>query len=143
MFMGQYSHTIDEKGRLIMPSKYREQLGSEFVITRGSDECLFIYTMDEWENIKLRAQEKSLNSKDGRRFMRMFYSSASVLEPDKQGRVLIPTLLREHAGLGKEVELIGCASRIELWDRTNWNNYMEDGDFDAVMEYVTGEGLIF
>lgn len=143
MFIGQYSHSIDEKGRLIIPSKYREQLGREFVMTKGADGCLSAYPFDEWKKIEERVKEMSLGSKEGRRFMRVFFSSASVLELDKQGRAVIPAALREFAQLKKDVELVGNVNRVEVWDRTKWNEYLEESDMDEVSEYVAGEGLIF
>ena len=143
MFMGQYSHSIDEKGRLIMPSKYREQLGKEFVITRGSDGCLFCYPLTEWKKIEDRVSEMGLNGKEGRKFMRLFFSSAASLELDKQGRFLIPGNLRGYADITKDVELIGSVSRIEIWDRDKWNAYVDDTDMDEVADYVAGEGFIF
>lgn len=143
MFMGQYSHGIDEKGRLIMPSKYREQLGKEFVVTKGSEGCLFVYPMKEWEKIEEQVKGMALNGKEGRKFIRMFFSSAALLELDKQGRVLIPALLKEHAGLDREVCLIGSVSHIEIWDKDRWNSYVEDADMDEVADFVAKEGLIF
>ena len=144
MFMGQYSHSIDEKGRLIMPSKYREQLGREFIMTRGADGCLSVYPNDEWKKIEERVQEIArINSKEGRRFMRMFFSSAATLELDKQGRTVVPASLRDYAGLKKDVELIGSVTHIEIWDKDKWNEYLADSDMDEVTEYIAGEGLIF
>lgn len=143
MFMGQYSHGIDEKGRLIVPSKYRDELGKEFVVTKGSEGCLFVYPMKEWEKIEKQVKEMALNGKEGRKFIRMFFSSAALLELDKQGRVLIPALLKEHAGLDKEVCLIGSVSHIEIWDKDRWNDYISDGDMDEVADFVAKEGLIF
>lgn len=143
MFMGQYSHSIDDKGRLIMPSKYREQLGKEFIMAKGSDGCLFVYSLDEWKHIEERVQQMALNGKEGRKFMRGFFSSATSLELDKQGRVVVPGVLREYAKLKKDVELIGSVSRIEIWDRDNWKAYMDDVDMDELSDYVAKEGLIF
>lgn len=143
MFMGQYSHSIDDKGRLIMPSKFREQLGKEFVMTQGSEGCLFVYSLDEWKKIESRVQEMALSGEKGRKFMRVFFSSAAALELDKQGRVVIPGNLKKFAGLDKEVELIGSVTRIEIWDRVRWDEYISDTDLDELSDYVAGEGLIF
>ncbi len=143
MFMGQYSHSIDDKGRFIMPAKFREQLGKEFVVTRGSEGCLFVYPQEEWKKIESRVQELALSGKEGRKFMRLFFSSAAGLEIDKQGRVAIPSSLKEYGGINKEVELIGSVSHIEIWDKDRWNKYIEDSDMDEVSDYVAGQGLIF
>ena len=143
MFMGQYSHTIDDKGRLIMPAKFREQLGREFVVTRGSEGCLFVYPKEEWGKIEARVQELALSGKEGRRFMRLFFSSAAGLEIDKQGRVAIPSQLKEYGGITKEVELIGSVNHIEIWDRDRWSKYIEGSDMDEVSDYVASQGLIF
>ncbi len=126
-----------------MPSKYRDQLGKEFVMTRGSDGCLFVYPLSEWKKIEERISEMALNGKEGRKFMRLFFSSAAALELDKQGRVLIPATLRDYASLNRDVELIGSVSHIEIWDRDKWNAYVEDTDMDEVSDYVASEGLIF
>lgn len=143
MFMGQYSHNIDDKGRLIMPSKFREQLGKEFVMTKGQDGCLYVYPLDEWKKIAERIQSMPINNNEGRRFMRVFFSSAASLELDKQGRVLIPQMLRNFADINRDVELIGSVGHIEIWDRDKWQAYVEDTDMDSVSDYVAGEGLIF
>lgn len=143
MFMGQYSHSIDDKGRLIMPSKFRETLGKEFVMARGPEECLYVYPLDEWKRVENQVTQMALNGKEGRKFMRVFFSSAASLELDKQGRVVIPGNLKAYANLKKEVELIGSVGHIEVWDRDSWNAYVEDVDMDEVSDYVAGEGLIF
>ncbi|MBQ1720936.1 MAG: division/cell wall cluster transcriptional repressor MraZ, partial [Lachnospiraceae bacterium] len=103
MFMGEYSHSIDAKGRLIMPAKYREQLGSEFVVTKGLDGCLFVYPQEEWQSIETKFREVPLTTKDARKFSRFFFAGAAACEIDKQGRILLPSVLREFAGLEKDV----------------------------------------
>ncbi len=143
MFMGEYSHSIDAKGRLIMPAKIREQLGETFVITKGLDGCLFVYTNDEWANIEKKFREVPLTTKDARMFTRFFFAGAAQLEIDKQGRVLIPTNLREFAGIEKEVELVGVLDRVEIWDKARWegSNTFSDDDMDAIAEHMAELGL--
>lgn len=115
MFKGEYSHSVDAKGRIIMPAKFREILGEEFVVTKGLDGCLFVYPNKEWENIENKFREIPLTTKDARKFSRFFFAGAADCEVDRQGRVLIPSVLREFAGLNKEVVLVGVLNRIEIW----------------------------
>ncbi len=122
MFMGEYHHNIDEKGRLIIPSKIRYELGENFVITRGLDNCLFIYPKDEWNNIINKYKELP-NTKDARNFMRFFLSGASNLEFDKQGRINIPSPLIIYADLTKECVVIGVNDRLEVWSKERWENF--------------------
>ena len=117
MFMGEYNHTIDAKGRLIVPSKFREQLGNEFVVTKGLDGCLFVYSNEEWHRIEESLREKPLTSKDARKFMRFFFAGAASCEVDKQGRILLPANLREYAGIEKDVISVGVYSRVEIWSK--------------------------
>ena len=114
MFMGEYNHSVDAKGRLIVPSKFREQLGNEFVVTKGLDGCLFVYSQEEWKRIEESLREKPLTSKDARKFMRFFFAGAANCEVDKQGRILLPANLREYAGIDKEVVSVGVFSRVHL-----------------------------
>ena len=120
MFKGEYSHSVDAKGRIIMPAKFREILGDMFVVTKGLDGCLFVYPNDEWENIENKFREIPLTTKDARKFSRFFFAGAADCEVDKQGRVLIPSVLREFAGLNKEVVLVGVLNRIEIWSKERW-----------------------
>ena len=122
MFMGEYSHNIDAKGRMIVPSKFREQLGDEFVVTKGLDGCLFVYPNEEWQNIEEKFRNVPLTSKDARKFSRFFFAGATTCEVDKQGRILLPAVLREFAGLEKEVVSVGVLKRIEIWDKNTWQN---------------------
>ena len=119
MFMGEYNHTIDAKGRLIIPAKFREPLGEEFVLTRGLDGCLYIYPMDEWEAFEEKLRALPLTNKDARAFSRFFVAGATTCELDKQGRILVPATLREFAGLNKDVVLTGNLTRIEVWSKEN------------------------
>ena len=120
MFMGEYNHSIDAKGRMIVPAKFREQLGNEFVVTKGLDGCLFVYSNEEWHRIEENLREKPLTSKDARKFLRFFFAGAANCEVDKQGRFLLPAVLREYAGLDKEVILAGASKKIEIWNKDRY-----------------------
>ncbi|WP_073341293.1 division/cell wall cluster transcriptional repressor MraZ [Caldanaerobius fijiensis] len=126
MFFGEYQHTMDPKGRVILPSKFREELGDSFIITKGLDECLFVYSKSEWERIEQKLRELPLNRKDARAFMRFFFAGASQCEVDKQGRVLIPQNLREYASLKKDLMIIGVSTRVEIWSLEKWQKYIND-----------------
>ncbi|MFV0559651.1 MAG: division/cell wall cluster transcriptional repressor MraZ [Enterococcus sp.] len=143
MFMGEYRHTLDSKGRLIVPSKLREQLGEKFVITRGLDGCLFGYPLSEWETLELKLNEMPLTKKDARTFVRFFYSAATECEIDKQGRINIPLTLRNHAKLTKECVVIGVSNRIEIWDEEKWQAFSEEAEvnFDEIAETMIDFGL--
>lgn len=143
MFMGEYNHTIDAKGRLIIPVKFRESLGDEFVITKGLDGCLFVYTDEEWQNFENKLRTLPLTNKNARQFTRFFLAGAAACEVDKQGRILIPQVLREFASLEKEVVLVGVANRVEIWSRTSWQESMEayDDDMDEVAENMEELGF--
>ena len=140
MFKGEYSHSVDAKGRIIMPAKFREILGDMFVVTKGLDGCLFVYPNDEWENIENKFREIPLTTKDARKFSRFFFAGAADCEVDKQGRVLIPSVLREFAGLNKEVVLVGVLNRIEIWSKERWQENEYD-DMDEVAEHMAALGL--
>lgn len=124
--MGEYMHSIDAKGRVILPADFRAELGESFVITKGLDSCLFLYTIAEWENLSNKLKQLPLAKAEARAFVRFFFSGARQLECDKQGRFLVPATLRAHARLQKEVVLIGVSSRIELWDKEEWLCYNEE-----------------
>ncbi len=113
MFMGEYNHTIDAKGRLIIPSKFREILGDVFVVTKGLDGCLFVYDNEEWKRFEEKLRSLPITNKEARQFVRFFLAGATEAEVDKQGRILIPNVLREFAELTKDVVLVGVGSRIE------------------------------
>lgn len=123
MFMGEHHHNIDDKGRIIIPSRFRESLGKTFVITRGMDECLFVYPMEEWQLLEKKMENLPFTKKDARAFTRFFFSGASECELDKQGRSIIPATLRQYAGLSKECVVIGVSARVEIWSKENWERY--------------------
>ena len=143
MFIGEYQHTLDNKGRIIMPSKFREDLGSNFVITKGLDSCLFVYPKSEWKIIHDKLKTLPLTNRDARAFVRFFFSGASELSLDKQGRVLIPSNLREHSKLAKDAVVIGVATRLEIWSKELWDNYTDDDNlsYDSIAEKMAELGI--
>lgn len=141
MFMGEYNHTVDAKGRLIIPSKFREALGDTFVITKGLDGCLFVYDNEEWAVFEEKLKSLPLTNKDARKFARFFLAGAAEAEVDKQGRILIPNVLREFADLSKDVVLIGVASRIEIWSRERFEEMEAYDDMDDIAEHMAQLGL--
>ncbi|MBP1763091.1 MAG: cell division protein MraZ [Firmicutes bacterium] len=124
--MGEYQHNVDSKGRIILPAKFRELLGELFVATKGLDRCLFIYPQEEWSVLEEKLKKLPLAKPEARAFVRFFFSGAAELEFDKQGRVLLPTNLREYAGLGKDITVVGVSNRIEIWDRQLWLDYNDE-----------------
>ena len=141
MFMGEYNHTIDAKGRLIIPSRFRELLGEEFVLTKGLDGCLSIYPMDEWEAFEMKLRALPLTNKNARTFSRFFVAGAAMCELDKQGRILVPQTLREFAGLDKDVVLTGNLNRIEIWSKEKWEDASEYDDMEDIAEHMSELGL--
>jgi MraZ protein len=123
MFMGEYQHSIDEKGRIIVPAKFRDTLGQTFVVTRGLDSCLFVYPTSEWATLEQKLKALPLMKSDARAFTRFFFSGATECELDKQGRVNIPNNLREHAKLDKDCIVIGVSNRVEIWSKDAWSQY--------------------
>lgn len=126
MFLGQHEHTLDKKGRIIMPSKFREDLGDPFIITFGLDKCLFVYPMEEWERLANNLQTLPLGKKDTRAFKRTLASRASISHFDQQGRVIISKPLRDYAQIQQSVMIIGVFERIEIWDLEKWKEYSTD-----------------
>lgn len=141
MFMGEYSHSIDTKGRLIIPSRFRESLGDAFVVTKGLDGCLFVYPNEEWAKIEETFRNVPLTTKDARKFSRFFFAGAAICEVDKQGRILLPQILREFADLQKEVVLVGVLGRIEIWNRQRWQDANTYDDMDEIAERMAELGL--
>ena len=142
MFMGEYNHTIDAKGRLIIPAKFRELLGTEFVLTRGLDGCLFIYPVDEWKAFKQKLRALPLTNKNARTFSRFFVAGAAMCELDRQGRVLVPQTLREFAGLEKDVVLTGNLDRIEVWSKEKWSENCDYDDMNEIAESMQDMGIV-
>lgn len=142
MFMGEYDHSIDSKGRIIVPAKFRESLGEEFVVTKGLDGCLFVYPINEWENFVSELRNLPGN-KEARQLQRYFMAGAASLEVDKQGRILIPAKLREAAGLEKDVVFVGVLSKIEIWSKDRWQDNDTFDNMDDIAEHMSSFGLGF
>ena len=130
MFMGEFHHNIDDKARIVMPFKFREELGETFVITRGLEGCLFVYSKDEWEKLVNKLKLLPFTKKDARAFLRFFLSGAQECSFDKQGRVALPTPLVNYANLSKECVIIGVNDRLEIWSEETFNNYFNENEKD-------------
>ncbi len=131
MLLGEYRHNVDIKGRVSVPSKFRGDLGQTFVITKGLDNCLFMYSKQEWETFEQKLKSLPLTNQDARSFVRFFFAGATECEVDKQGRVNIPQNLREYANITKDVVIVGVATRAEIWDSENWNKYTTSDSLDG------------
>ena len=142
MFIGEYQHSLDSKNRMIVPAKLREGLGDKFVITKGLDGCLYAYPMNEWKALEEKLKTLPLTNKDARTFVRFFFSGATEVEPDKQGRGLIPQNLKEYASIEKEIVSIGTLTRVEIWSKEKWQEYNESNiDFDSIAEKMSDLGI--
>ena len=128
--LGESQHTIDNKGRLIIPAKFREELGDSFVVTKGLDSCLFVYPNSEWRIFEEKLRSLPITNSNARKFVRFFLAGAVECNVDKQGRILIPNNLRTYSGLDKDVILIGVTNRVEIWSKDNWDDYNNEA-FDA------------
>ena len=142
MFIGEYRHAIDNKNRMIVPSKFREELGDNFVLTKGLDGCIYAYSLDEWKKLEEKLKTLPLTSKDARAFVRFFFSGANETTIDKQGRSLIPINLIEYANIEKEIVSIGVSTRIEIWSKEKWDDYNDANiDFEAIAEKMSELGI--
>ncbi|MEG1004220.1 division/cell wall cluster transcriptional repressor MraZ [Clostridium sp.] len=142
MFIGEYHHGIDNKNRMIVPSKLREGFNGKFVITKGLDGCLYAYPMEEWKVLEEKMKTLPLTNKDARAFVRFFFSGACEVELDKQGRGLIPQNLKEYAGIEKDIVSIGVLSRVEIWSREKWEEYNNSNiDFESIAENMSDLGI--
>jgi len=143
LFIGEYQHIIDSKGRVIMPAKFREGLGERFVLTKGLDHCLFVYPNEEWAILEKKLRSLPLTNKDARAFIRFFFAGACECELDKQGRILIPANLREYAGLEKDVVIIGVSTRVEIWSKDRWDEYNSASNLDheTIVERMAELGI--
>ncbi|MFD3258495.1 division/cell wall cluster transcriptional repressor MraZ [Paenibacillus lentus] len=128
MFMGEFQHSIDDKGRIIIPAKFRDLLGASFVVTRGLDQCLFVYPMEEWAVLEQKLKALPLMKSDARAFTRFFFSGATECEWDKQGRVNLPGNLRQYAKLEKDCVVLGVSNRVEIWSRDTWEQYFQQSE---------------
>ena len=141
LFTGEYNHTIDTKGRLIVPSKLREQLGISFVVTRGMDGCLFAYPNDEWEIFEGKLRQLPMTNESSRKFKRFFQAGATDCEVDNQGRILLPASLREFAGITKDVTVVGVGERAEIWSKEKWLDSSDYDDMDEIAEHMAELGF--
>ena len=126
MFMGEFHHNIDEKGRLVIPNKFRLELGERFIIARGFEKCLYAYSVQEWEKLVNKLSRLPFTKKDARTFIRSFFSGATECEFDRQGRINITSPLVSYADLTKECVVIGANDRLEIWGKANWDNFFEE-----------------
>jgi len=143
VLIGEYEHSLDVKGRLIMPAKLREDMGEKFIITKGLDGCLFGFSQNEWLSFEEKLKTLPLTNKNARDFVRFFLSGAIECEIDKQGRFLIASNLREYANMEKDVVIIGVGTRLEIWNKEKWKNYTSDENIsaDEIAENMTMLGI--
>lgn len=143
MFLGEYRHTLDAKGRLIIPSKFRENFGDRLIATRGLDRCLFLYPLPEWQRLEEKLRNLPLAQREARAFVRFFFSGAMECEFDRQGRIGLSLALREYAGLEKECVIIGVSSRAEVWAEDEWETYLQaaGSSFADMAEQVANLGI--
>lgn len=128
MFLGEYHHNIDEKGRIVLPSKFRTELKDKFIIARGLEKCLYVYSLDDWNKLVSKLNTLPFTKKDARTFTRSFFSGATFCEFDSQGRTCITSPLVSYAGLTRECVIIGANDRIEIWDKSAWESVLEDSE---------------
>ena len=141
MFMGEYNHTIDAKGRLIVPSKFREVLGDEFVVTKGMDGCLFVFDEPEWKNFEEKLRGLPMIDKEAIQFTRFFLAGAASVEVDKQGRILLPAVLRDFAGITKDAVLVGVGNRVEIWSKDRWEGTVTYQDMEEISRHMIELGI--
>lgn len=143
MLIGEYEHSADAKGRLIMPSKLKQDLGESFIVTKGLDSCLFVFSLTEWSNFEEKLKTLPLTNKNARDFVRFFLSGATECELDKQGRFLISANLRQYASLEKDVVIIGVGTRLEIWNKEKWQEYSNEENIsaDEIAENMTMLGI--
>ena len=128
MLLGTHTPKLDDKGRIILPAKFRDELSSGVVVTRGQERCLYVFSKSEFEAVHEKIRQAPVTSEEARKYLRLFLSGAADDTPDKQGRVLVPQLLRDYAGLTKELVIIGVGSRAEIWDATSWQEYLSSNE---------------
>lgn len=143
MLLGEYNHNLDVKGRVSVPAKFRDDLGSTFIVTKGLDNCLFAYSKEEWKTFETKLKALPMTNTNARNFVRFFFSGATECEIDKQGRINIPQNLREYASLKKDVSIIGVSTRVEIWDKEKWENYTspENMDVDEIASQMSDLGI--
>ena len=141
MLIGEYEHSLDAKGRLILPAKLRIDMGEKFIVTKGLDGCLFAFSQNEWLNFEEKLKSLPLSDKNARNFVRFFLSGATECELDKQGRFLIPNNLRSAANLEKEAIIIGVGTRLEIWNKSTWENMDDNISADEIADNMTMLGI--
>ena len=128
MLLGTHTPKLDDKGRIILPAKFRDELSAGVVVTRGQERCLYVFSKSEFESVHEKIRQAPVTSEEARKYLRLFLSGAADDTPDKQGRVLVPQLLRDYAGLTKELVIIGVGSRAEIWDAASWQVYLSSNE---------------
>jgi len=128
MLLGTHTPKLDDKGRIILPAKFRDELSAGVVVTRGQERCLYVFSKSEFESVHEKIRQAPVTSEEARKYLRLFLSGAADDTPDKQGRVLVPQLLRDYAGLTKELVIIGVGSRAEIWDAVSWQEYLSSNE---------------
>lgn len=143
MLIGEYSHTVDPKGRVFMPARFRDELGERFIVSKGIGKCLFVFSTDTWTEFTGKLRNVPISDQKAQVFLRMLFASATECEPDKQGRILIPAKLREYAGMEKEVVAIGVMSRVELWSKDGWQAYNDAAaeDYETTLQKLAELGI--
>jgi MraZ protein len=143
MFIGEFNHTVDAKGRINIPAKFREQLNETFFVTKGLDECLFVFPEDEWRVFEEKLKGLPLTNRNARAFVRLFFAGATECSFDKQGRITVPQTLREYAHLEKDVKVIGVGTRVEVWSNQTWESYSdpENISYDEIAEQMAELGI--
>lgn len=143
MLIGEYAHSLDPKGRVFIPAKFREELGEKFIVSRGIGKCLFVFAENVWLEFTVKLKTIPITDQKAQVFLRMLFASACECEPDKQGRILLPSRLREYAGLEKDMVAIGVMSRVELWSEDAWKEYNEQAgkDYEATLEKLAELGI--
>lgn len=137
-FIGEYNHTVDAKGRVIVPSRFREKLGDEFIVTKGLDKCLWVYEQTEWEAFEKKLAALPTNNEKARKLSRFYLAGATMCEVDKQGRILLPAVLRSFAQIEKDAVLVGNNNHVEIWDKDAWNQYNNYDDIEEIAEGLEG-----
>lgn len=143
VFLGEFAHTLDDKGRLIIPARFRDELGARFVVTRGLDRCLFVYPSGEWSALAEKLGRLPLAKADARAFARLLFSGATECELDKQGRIVLPPSLRQYANIGRDAVVIGVSNRVEVWAAEEWQKYATASTeaYEAIAEKIVDLGI--
>ena len=136
MFVGEFNHSIDAKGRVTVPSKFREMLGEHFTVTKGLDGCLWVFPEEAWNEFAAKLMQLPIAKKEARNFSRFFLAGATEAETDKMGRILLPQVLRDYAGLESDAVVIGAGARVEIWNKTAWEEVSTFDNVDEIAEYV-------